>query len=118
MALKLIEEGGVLSQDQFNEESAKQAELFNILENRELYQKNETWPLKGHNNTKEFRRVANGRKRIATIFNHHDTENIIEGDSNLLQYATNYYEDLFGPAPRYNFPNDHNLWSGSKNWLK
>jgi hypothetical protein len=29
------------------------------------------------------------------MFNLHDAENIIEGDSNMLQYATDYYKDFF-----------------------
>jgi hypothetical protein len=31
------------------------------------------------------------------MFNLHDAENIIEGDSNMLQFATKYYKDFFGP---------------------
>jgi hypothetical protein len=54
MALELIEEEGVLSQDQFHEKSTKQAELLNIVENGELYwpkRSHETWLFKGDNKT-------------------------------------------------------------------
>lgn len=58
----------------------------------------EEWLLKGDNNTKYFHKIANGRKRKNTIISLDKDGLIIEGDENLLQHATEYYSDLFGPG--------------------
>jgi len=54
--------------------------------------------------------VANVRRRRNTIILLENGDNIIEGDDNLLSYATEYYKNLFGPAPVNSFPADHDLW--------
>lgn len=38
---------------------------------------------------------------------------IIKGDDNLLAYATEYYIELFGPAPDYNIQINESLWEGA-----
>lgn len=41
----------------------------------------------------------------------HD-DNTIEGDENLLAHATEYYLELFRPAPVFNIQINDNLWDG------
>lgn len=35
---------------------------------------------------------------------------MIEGEENLVQHATSYYKELFGPAEGNAFPLDSNMW--------
>jgi len=88
-------------------------EIIKINEEDELYwfkRSHEKWLLEGDNNTEYFHRVANGRKRRNTIITLMDGENIIEGDEDLLNHATEYYRNLFGPVPESSLPIDPNLW--------
>lgn len=39
---------------------------------------------------------------------------IIEGESNLLNHATDYYRDLFGPEPGHDITIEPDLWEGCK----
>lgn len=55
--------------------------------------------------------MANGRKRRNTIISLMDGDSIIEGDENMLAYATQYYKELFGPASGNAFPVDPNMWN-------
>ena len=57
-----------------------------------------------------FHRVANGRKRKNTILSFKKGDEVVEGDSNLLAHATEYYKTLFGPEQGYSFPLDPDLW--------
>ena len=70
----------------------------------------EEWLLKSGNNTKYFHKIANGRKRKNTIISLENEGNIIEGDENLLNHATGYYADLFGPGEEHNIYIDVSLW--------
>jgi len=84
-----------------------------ILEEEELYwfkRSHEKWLHEGDNNTEFFHRVANGRKRKNTILSFKKEDEIIEGDSNLLAHATEYYKTLFGPEQGHSFPLDPDLW--------
>jgi hypothetical protein len=77
-------------------------ELWNIYANEELlwYQKShEKWLLEGDSNTSYFHRVANGRKRKNTMLSLNDNGVNIEGTEKLIEHATSYYKNLFGPAP-------------------
>lgn len=38
----------------------------------------------------------------------------MEGTGNILKLATEYYKDLFGPAPGNVFAIDQDMWDGSK----
>jgi mannosylglycoprotein endo-beta-mannosidase len=67
--------------------------------------------LKGDNNTKYFHKIANGRKRKNTVISLESEGNIIEGDENLLNHATAYYSELFGPREDHNVHIDSNLWN-------
>lgn len=69
--------------------------------------------LNGDLNTKYFHRVASGRKRKNTILSLEHGENTIEGDENLLAHATEYYSELFGPAPKFNIQINESLWEGA-----
>jgi hypothetical protein len=54
--------------------------------------------LKGDCNTAFFHRVANGKKRKNTIFSLKHNDQVIEGDGALVDHATLFYKDLFGPS--------------------
>jgi len=76
-----------------------------LLDQEETYWYNrshEQWLLKGDNNTSYFHRVANGRKRKNRIITFECDGNIIEGDEDLLQHASDYYAELFGPEIEHN----------------
>lgn len=69
--IELEEENGILNDQQRQQRCSLNAELFDILEDEELYwfrRCHETWLLKGDNNTKYFHRVANGQKRKKMYF--------------------------------------------------
>jgi mannosylglycoprotein endo-beta-mannosidase len=89
-------------------------ELWNIYANEELlwYQKShEKWLLEGDSNTSYFHRVANGRKRKNTMLSLNDNGVNIEGTENLIEHATSYYKNLFGPAPGNIFHFNYDMWS-------
>ena len=64
-----------------------------------LQQSHEKWLLQGDQNTAYYQKIAinNKRKHIVHSLNVGDT--IIEGTDNLLAHATDFYKNLFGPAP-------------------
>jgi hypothetical protein len=75
--------------------------LFTILDEEELYwfkRCNETWLLKGDNNTEFFHRIANGNRRKQSIFSLQDGDEVISGTEKLLDHASKYYKSLFGPG--------------------
>lgn len=71
--------------------------------------------MEGDSNFEFFHRVANGRKRKSTIFSIKDGDATIMGDKKLLDYATAYYKDLFGPASGNLFHPDPDLWKPHEN---
>lgn len=77
------------------------------------YTKHDFW--RGDNNTEFFHRMANGRKRKSTIFSLKNGDTTIMGDAELLAHATDYYKDLFGPAPGNLFNLDPDLWKPHEN---
>ena len=84
-----------------------------ILEDEEAYwfkRAHTTWLHQGDNNTEFFHRVANNRRRRNTIISLHDGATIIEGATNLVNHATEFYKSLFGPAPGNVFPLSEDLW--------
>ena len=94
-----------------------QKRILEILEEEELYwlrRSHQNWLLKGDNNTDFFHRVANGRKRKNTIISLLDGDNLIEGDSNLVKHATDFYKTLFGPAPGNMLPLNGDLWDNGE----
>lgn len=95
------EEEGPLDPESYERRTTLNIELNEILADEELFwlqHSNERWLLKGDQNTTYFHRIANGRKRKNTIHSFTDGEVIIEGTQNLLDHATAYYKNLFGPA--------------------
>lgn len=52
----------------------------------------EKWLSQGDQNTASFHKVANGRKRKNTIPSLEEGDWLIEGTSNLLKHATEYYK--------------------------
>jgi mannosylglycoprotein endo-beta-mannosidase len=88
-------------------------ELMEIYKDEELmwYQKShEKWLLEGDLNTSYFHRVANGRKRKNTMMSLDDNGVVIEGTDKLIDHATSYYKNLFGPAHGNLFPINHSMW--------
>jgi hypothetical protein len=88
-------------------------EYLSLLDQEESYwhkRCHEEWLLKGDNNTKYFRKIANGHKRKNTIISLDKDGSIIEGDKNLLNHATEYCSDLFGPGENHNIHIDPNVW--------
>ena len=85
-----------------------------MYEEEELYwhqRSNERWLLKGDNNTAFFHRVANGKRRRHFMHQLNHNNLVIEGTSNLINHATEYYKELFGPAPGNLFSILEELWS-------
>jgi len=66
--------------------------------------------LYGDNNTSYFHKIANGRKRKNTIISLEHEGNVIEGDDDMLNHATEYYTNLFGPEKQHNVHIDKSLW--------
>ena len=113
LVLEQFEEEAPLLQDQMLRKYWLISELFKISEEEELY-----WKQKSHDrllhegdiNTEYFHRIANGRKRRNLILKLEDGDRSIEGDSDLLAHATEYYKKLFGPELGNSFPLDPALW--------
>jgi len=59
--------------------------------------------LQGDNNTHFFHLVANGKHRKHHIFRLEQEDGIIVSDTNLKNYITNYYKNLFGQPEANNF---------------
>ena len=66
--------------------------------------------LKGDCNTAFFHRVANGKKRKNTIFSLNHKDQVIEGDDALVEHATNFYKELFGPSTSSGFHMEPGCW--------
>ena len=99
--LEKIEEDGMLPALLLERKTFIQSEILRLLEEEELYwhkRSNLTWLLKGDNNTGFFHRVANGKKRKNTIFSIHQNGEEIKEEDKILQHATDYYKELFGPS--------------------
>ena len=95
-----------------------------LVELNDMYTEEEThwhqfssgrWLLKGDNNTDFFHKVANGRRRKNSMVSLECGSMVIEGTKNLLSHATNYYRELFGPAPGNICHIDASLWSQDEN---
>jgi hypothetical protein len=115
--LENMEESMDLSPVDWIRKTNIQAELFNLYAEEEEYwyqRSHSRWLLHGDQNTSYFHRIANGRKRKKTIHSLDNDGIVIEGTKNLLQHATDYYKNLFGPAPGNLFPISPNLWSAAE----
>jgi hypothetical protein len=80
-----------------------QTELLRVSEEEELYwhkRSSQKWLLQGDSNTEFFHRTANGKKRKNLIF-HLETDNsVLENETEILNHASNYYKNLFGPSDK------------------
>lgn len=75
----------------------------------------ENWLLKGDINTKFFHKCASGKRRKNTIITLEKDGETIEGDDKLLEYATEYYRELFGPKSEYDIQLDPSIWDNAEN---
>jgi hypothetical protein len=90
-----------------------QQELLDILDKEEkLWRQRarDNWLLQSDCNTAYFHRLANGCKRKSTIFSLKNGETLIQGDEELLQHATDFYRDLFGPEEDRGVRLDESVW--------
>ncbi|WVZ60404.1 hypothetical protein U9M48_010431 [Paspalum notatum var. saurae] len=62
----------------------------------------------------KFELVANGRKRKSKIYELESNGQKIVGDEALLQHATQFYKELFGPGQGNIFQIDEDLWSNEE----
>lgn len=111
--LEGIEETIGLTNSQIDRKAWLLCENFKSLDQEEVYwyeRSHETWLLQGYNNTAFFHRCANRRKRKNNILSLEKDGQIIEGDDNILDHASDYYSDLFGPSAEYEIQIDPNLW--------
>jgi hypothetical protein len=115
--LEKLEEENMLDADKLDKKSFVQSELLRLSEEEEIYwhkRANCNWLLKGDNNTAFFHRVANGKKRKNTIFSLKHENQIIEGDEALVDHATNFYKNLFGPSEPSGFHMEPGCWDLSE----
>ena len=76
--------------------------ILEILDEEGLYwykRSHSKWLHEGDNNTEFFHRMANGKKRKNTIISFMDGNDVIEGESNLCNHATEFYKNMYGPTP-------------------
>ena len=114
-SLEEIEETFGLSEAQIDRKTWLLHENFKSLDQEEVYwyeRSHETWLLLGDNNSAFFHRCANGRKRKNNILSLEYDGQLIEGDDNLVNHASDYYADLFGPPIEYDVRLDPDLWEG------
>ena len=96
MVLELLEEDQDLDLEQLQRKMEVQKLLLDILGEEELYwfqRSRSTWLHEGDNNTEFFHRIANGRMRKNTIISLMDVDKVNEGDSNLLEHATDFLQN-------------------------
>jgi hypothetical protein len=116
-ALELLEENHPLDASQIRRRAHIQKELLSIIDREETYwhqRSREKWLLQGDSNTSFFHRISNGCKRKRTIFSLKDGGNIIHGTSDLLDHATAFYKNLFGPAIDSGIRLEDNIWSAEE----
>jgi hypothetical protein len=88
-----------------------------IIDREESYwhqRSREKWLLQGDSNTAFFHKMSNGCKRKRTIFSLKDGDKIIQGTPDLLDHATAFYKNLFGPAIDYGIRLANDTWSAEE----
>ena len=111
--IEQAEENAMLSLSMYNRKVEIHSNILNMLEEDEIYwfkRSHEKWLHEGDNNTEYFHRIANGRKRKNTIISFKYEGESVEGITNLLSHATEYYKKLFGPDIGNQFQLDSDLW--------
>jgi hypothetical protein len=112
--LEDIEENSPPSKEQLLRKSAIQKDLMTLFQHEEDFwhqRGRDNWLLKGDNNTEYFHRIANGHKRKKTIFSLQDGSNTIQGTHELLDHATLFYKNLFGPQASNNIKLRDDVWN-------
>ena len=112
--LEQLEEDGELSPQDFAKKTGIQVEIYEMDVEEEAYwfQKSQArWLIQGDLNTAYFHRIANGRRRKNLVHSLEDNGVMVEGTDNLLKLATDYYKELFGPAPGNAFVLSPGLWN-------
>ena len=111
--IEQAEENAMLSLSMYNKKVEIQSNILKMLKENEIYwfkRSHEKWLHEGDNNTEYFHRIANGRKRKNTIISFKYEGESVEGITNLLSHATEYYKKLFGPDIGNQFQHDSDLW--------
>jgi len=99
--IEILEEDNSLSAKLLQRKTDIQTELLKMLAEEEQFwhkRSNSKWLLKGDNNTEFFHRGANGKKRKNRILSLTQDNLPIEGDEEILDHATQYYKQPFGPS--------------------
>jgi mannosylglycoprotein endo-beta-mannosidase len=112
--LEILEEDNILNGDQYARKGVIQATLMQIYEEEEAFwfeRSSKKWLLEGDNNTAYFHRIANGRKGKNTMYSLKKDDVNIQGTTDLLEHALEYYKGLFGPGEGNNMALDANIWS-------
>jgi hypothetical protein len=58
--------------------------------------------------------MANGCKRKSTIFSLKHGDSVIQGDEDLLQHATDFYKNLFGPVENRGVRLSEDVWNNEE----
>jgi hypothetical protein len=75
--------------------------MLKILDNEDFFWRQrswENWILQGDSNSAFFHRASNGCRRKRTIFSLKNGDSTIQGAAALLEHATSFYKELFGPV--------------------
>jgi hypothetical protein len=115
--LEALEEENVLPGPLFARKGEIQYKLMKIYEEEKIYwfsKSNERWLLEGDNNTAYFHRVANGRKRKNTMYSLKKDDINIQGTTDLLVHATDYYKQLFGHGEGNKMQLADSIWSAEE----
>lgn len=113
--LEGIEETSGLSPSQFAKKADLLTENLNLMLDEESYWHNrshQNWLHKGDLNTSFFHKCANGKRRKTKIISFGKDGIEIEGEQQLMEHATDYYRNLFGPEPGNDFRLDPEIWEG------
>ena len=111
--MEKFEEDTILSGALLEKKTFIQTELLRIIKEEELYwhkRSNSKWLLDGDNNTEFFHRIANGRKRKNTIFSMMNNGSNLEDEAAILDHATQYFKNLFGPSDCPSISLDPHCW--------
>lgn len=115
--LESLEELTILDPMTYKKKVDKLVELHDLYAEEEMHwfkMTSERWLIQGDNNTYYFHKIANGRRRKKLIHSLDSNDGIVEGTDNLIKHATDYYKELFGPAPGNLFPMSLELWDESE----
>jgi hypothetical protein len=110
--LEVNEELGPLNTQQLELRCYLMKENFLIIDEEELFWKqraHENWLMHGDNEFIVLVMVGEEKNNIVFL---EDGDKKIFGDENILEHATQYYVELFGPTPGNLFEFDMEVWNG------